>query len=83
MRFWWPFNILILLACQLALGERYALQSPPGRTAMHSFPAASAGKGGIQESIEGLLDLFGFQKKPPVSKRAVQTSEHMPSPSSR
>ena len=38
---------------------------------MHSFPAGNAGKGGIQESIEDLLDLFGFQKKSSVSKRAV------------
>ena len=73
MRFWWPFSILIFLACQLVLGERYALQPPPGRTAMHSFPAGTAGKSGIQESIEDLLDLFGFQKESSVSNWAVQT----------
>ena len=79
MRSWWLLSILFSLACQLVLGERRALQSPPGRTALSSFPAGNAGKGGIQETIEDLLDLFGFQKNSSVSEQAVQTSWHMAS----
>ena len=80
MRSGWLLGLLLSLACQLVLVERRALQSAPGRTALRSFPAGSGAKGGIQETVGDLLDFFGFQEKPLVSKQAAQTSQHIASP---
>lgn len=81
MLLWWLSGILLCLACHLVLGERHAFQTAPSRTAVQRFPAGGAGKGGIQDTIEDLLDFFGYQRKPSVSKQASETWQHIACPS--